>query len=91
MAVDRRLLDILCCPVTKVPVKPLSKDNLAKLNDAISRGEVQYVDDRKVDTPLEEALITENGKTVYPVRSGIPVMLQEEGIAADQVAGLSAK
>ena len=91
MAVDRKLLEILCCPVTKVPVTPLSKDNLAKLNDVVSRGEVQYVDGRKVDAPLEEALVTENGKTIYPVRSGIPVMLQDEGIATDQVPGLSVK
>ena len=91
MAVDRKLLDILCCPVTKVPVTPLSKDNLAKLNDAVSHGTVQYVDGRKVDAPLEEALITENGKTIYPVRSGIPVMLQDEGIAADQIPGLPVK
>lgn len=91
MAVDRKLLEILCCPVTKVPVTPLSKENLAKLNDAISRAAVHYVDGRKVDAPLEEALVTENGKTIYPVRSGIPVMLQDEGIAADQVPGLSVK
>jgi uncharacterized protein YbaR (Trm112 family) len=91
MAVNGKLLEILCCPVTKVPVTPLSKDNLAKLNDAVNHGEVQYVDGRKVDAPLEEALITENGKTIYPVRSGIPVMLQDEGIATDQVPGLSVK
>lgn len=91
MSVDRKLLEILCCPVTKVPVTPLSKENLAKLNDAISHATVQYVDGRKVDAPLEEALVTENGKTIYPVRSGIPVMLQDEGIAADQVPGLSVK
>ena len=74
-----------------ITVTPLSKENLVKLNDAISRAAVHYVDGRKVDAPLEEALVTENGKTIYPVRSGIPVMLQDEGIAADQVPGLSVK
>ncbi len=89
MAVDRKLLEILCCPVTKVPVEPLARERLDRLNEAVKQGKVRYVDGRPVEEPLEEALITQNGKTVYRVQSGIPVMLQEEGIAADQVPGLS--
>ncbi len=89
MAVDRKLLEILCCPVTKVPVEPLARERLERLNQAVKQGKVCYVDGRRVEEPLEEALITQNGKTVYRVQSGIPVMLQEEGIAADQVLGLS--
>ena len=89
MAVDRKLLEILCCPVTKIPVEPLTRERLEKLNHAVKQGKVCYVDGRRVEKPLEEALITQNGKTVYRVQSGIPVMLQEEGIAADQVLGLS--
>ena len=42
---------------------------------------------KHVSMPLEEALITTDGKTVYPVRSGIPVMLVDQGIAARQVPG----
>ncbi len=90
MAVDRKLLDILCCPVTKVPVQPLAREPLAKLNQAIADSKVSYADGRPVTEPLEEALITQDGKTIYAVKSGIPVMLQEEGIAAEQVAGLGA-
>jgi uncharacterized protein YbaR (Trm112 family) len=85
MTIDRRLLDILCCPVTKVPVKPLSKDELIKLNEQIRGGNVYYVDGRKVEEPLDEGLITENGRTVYRVRAGIPVMLEEEGIGMEQL------
>lgn len=91
MAVDRKLLEILCCPVTKVPVQVLPKDQLRKLNQAIEQGGVQYDDGRVVEEPLEEALITENRTTIYRVKSGIPVMLQEEAIAAAQVQGLAKK
>ncbi len=91
MSVDRKLLDILCCPVTKMPVKILPKEKLLKLNDAIKQGDVRFVGGDVVKEALEEALITENGNTVYRVKSGIPVMLQEEGIPTDQVPGVAAK
>lgn len=91
MGVDKKLLEILCCPVTKIPVNKLSKEQLLKLNEGIKNRQVSYVDGRPVDDPLEEGLITQNGKTIYRVKSGIPVMLQEEGIAADQVPGLATK
>ena len=87
MTVDSRLLDILVCPLTKVPVRPLHRDKLAILNQAIERGEVSYRDGSPVETPLAEALITTDGKLVYPVDDGIPVMLEEQGIAANQVPG----
>ena len=35
---DKRLLDILCCPVSKTPVRLMSKHELEALNAAISAG-----------------------------------------------------
>jgi uncharacterized protein YbaR (Trm112 family) len=45
----------------------------------------------KLNDAIKEALITENGKTVYRVKSGIPVMLEEEGIPTDQAQGVATK
>ncbi len=87
MSIDKGLLEILCCPVTKTPVKPLGKDKLDILNRAIEEGGIKHRDGSVVETPLEEGLITQDGKTVYPVSDGIPIMLEDQGIAADQVAG----
>ena len=87
MSIDQGLLDILCCPVTKVPVKPLSKDKLDILNRAIEQGEIKQRDGSGVESPLEEGLITADGKTIYPVSDGIPIMLEDQGIAANQVSG----
>ena len=87
MSVDKRLLEILVCPVTKVPVKPLAKDQLAVLNREVEGGNVSHADGRPVSESLEEALITTDGKTIYPVKSDIPVMLEEEGIVAKQIPG----
>lgn len=81
---DKKLLDILCDPVTKVPVTPLRGDRLDKLNRAIEAGEVQYVSGERVESPLDAALITEDGKVVYRVDDDIPVMLEDMGIGTQQ-------
>ena len=84
MPVDRKLLEILRCPVTKQPVKVLAKDRLSKLNELIAAGDVTHIDGSKVDTSLTEALITENGRTIYRVDDSIPVMLEDQAIATEQ-------
>ncbi len=87
MSVDKHLLEILVCPVTKTPVKLLAKDKLAILNREVDQGAVAYLDGSPVEGPQDEALITEDGRTLYRVSDGIPVMLEEQGISAKQVPG----
>ncbi|WP_109124934.1 Trm112 family protein [Dyella sp. C11] len=81
---DKRLLDILCCPVSKVPVRPLQRQELDALNKAIAAGQVQTVSGAAVGSPLSEGLITTDRKVIYRVEDGIPVMLPEEGIGTLQ-------
>lgn len=83
--IDKKLLDILCDPVTKVPVGLLDRTRLGKLNQAIDAGVVQYVDGDPVEEALEAALITEDDKVIYPVQDGIPVMLEDRGIGTTQL------
>ena len=85
MNVDRKLLEILCCPVTKTPVQRLDSRRLQKLNQAIEQGAVQFVDGAAVEKSLEEALITEDNRVIYPVEDGIPVMLEDKGIGTTQL------
>lgn len=80
MAIDRKLLDILCCPVTKQPVHMLGRRELKALNERIAEGGAHYQDDTPVEQPLEEGLITANEERVYRVDDGIPVMLEERAI-----------
>lgn len=84
MPVDGKLLEILCCPVSKSPLTLLGQDKLEKLNSAINAGEVLYVGGEKVGEPLQEALISADGKVIYPVQDDIPVLLEENGIGTTQ-------
>lgn len=85
MAVDRRLLEILCCPVSKVPVVPLGRHQLAELNRRIAAGGVQTVRGVAVTAALDEGLITSDGKVIYRIDDGIPVMLPDEAIGTTQL------
>lgn len=87
MAIDKKLLEILVCPVSKVPVKPLARDRLAILNRCIEDGAIKQAGGEPLTVALDEALITTDGRTIYRVDDGIPIMLEEQGISASQVPG----
>jgi uncharacterized protein YbaR (Trm112 family) len=87
VSIHPELLEILCDPVTKQPVVELDADRLARLNRAIASGNVKDSDGNAVERALDEALVTEDGTTVYRVDSGIPIMLAEMGIPTAQVEG----
>jgi uncharacterized protein YbaR (Trm112 family) len=85
MAVDGKLLEILCCPVSKVALNRLDHSRLEKLNRAIADGKVQTVKGEEVSTALKEALVTEDGRVIYPVVDDIPLLLEEKGIGTTQL------
>ena len=84
---DKNLLDIICCPVTRLPLEILDAARLDTLNAAINNGAVQNASDQAVAAGFTEALISRDGRLVYPVRDGIPILLAEEAIQWSQVAG----
>jgi uncharacterized protein YbaR (Trm112 family) len=82
---DKRLLDILCCPVSKRPLRPLRPGELDLLNNGIGTGQIQTVAGEAIGQPVTEALVTTDGKVIYRVEDGIPVMLPEQGIGTLQL------
>ena len=87
MPISRELLDILCCPRTRTPVAMLGDDGIGRLNDAVADGSLEYADGSKVGRPLEEALVTTDGSTVYRIDDSIPVMLVDQAIPTGQIEG----
>jgi uncharacterized protein YbaR (Trm112 family) len=84
MPVDGKLLEILCCPVSKTPLRVLGRGKLDKLNHAIASTEALFIGGEKVASPLQEGLITEDGKVIYAVQDNIPILLEEQGIGTTQ-------
>ncbi|MEO6689573.1 MAG: Trm112 family protein [Dokdonella sp.] len=82
---DKRLLDILCCPVTKSPLRLLNETELAALNSAIAAGGVVSANGARIQGAIAEGLITRNARSIYRVDDDIPVMLADEAIATSQV------
>ncbi len=82
---DSRLLDILVCPVSRTPLRPLTRAELDALNRAIGEGTVQTVAGVAVTRPLAEGLISRDGKVIYRIDEGVPVLLGDEGIGSTQL------
>lgn len=84
MPVDGKLLEILCCPVSRTPLTRLEASRLERLNREIEAGKALFIGGESVKDPLDEALVTEDGKVIYPVNEGIPVLLEDRGIGTTQ-------
>lgn len=82
---DKRLLAILRCPVTHKELSLARPATLSNVNSAIEAGKVSNRDGRVLDEPLDEALVTDDGKVLYPVANGIPVLLEGESVNMEQL------
>ena len=83
---DRKLLDILCCPISKQPLAMVNSAELSALNTAISGGNVRKNDETVQTVLLKQALITRDHKMIYRLEDDIPVLLADEAIATSQIA-----
>jgi uncharacterized protein YbaR (Trm112 family) len=82
---DPELLALLVCPETHQDVTMATPFEVARLNEAILKGQVRTAKGDPVDQPVEGALIRIDRAIAYPIRDGIPVMLVAEGLAIPQV------
>ena len=82
---DKKLLSILCCPVTHQGLTLARPDMLGKVNIAIDAGRLSNREGGVLTEALDEALITDDGKLLYPVNDGIPVLLESESVGLEQL------
>lgn len=82
---DKRLLTILRCPITHKGLAPAKRGTLKDVNAAIDAGSLSNREGRVLAEPLSEALVTDDGKLLYPVANGIPVLLEGESVNMEQL------
>ena len=73
------LLEVLCCPADRTPVRLATAAELSGLNARIAAG-TKNNSGNPVEEKLEAAIIREDGTFAYPIREEIPVMLIDEAI-----------
>lgn len=82
---DKRLLTILRCPVTHKGLSLARSATLHAVNTAIKSGDISNRDGRVLEDALSEALVTDDGKVLYPIANGIPVLLEGEAVNLEQL------
>ena len=82
--ISNELVEILVCPENRTPVHRADQDLIDRLNERIRAGELKTREGELVLDLLEEGLIREDGRVLYPVREGIPIMLMSESISLDE-------
>ncbi|MCS7336886.1 MAG: hypothetical protein NZ739_01420 [Verrucomicrobiae bacterium] len=80
------LLKILCCPETHQPVRLAEPGLIAELNRQIAAGTLRNRAGQPVAERIDGGLVRADGKFLYPIRNGIPVMLVAEAIPLPQAA-----
>ncbi len=75
---NSQLLDILCCPTSKVPLRLLRSDELAAVNRALATTQ-------PARAALAAGLVTRDLRTVYRIDDDIPVMLADEALAVADI------
>ena len=82
---EKRLLNLLRCPVTHKSLSLARRETLGRVNTAIEAGELSNRDGEVLAEPLVEALVTDDSKVLYPIANGIPVLLEGESISLEQL------
>lgn len=80
MAIDPKLLEILVCPVDKTPLEVVELPGEIR-----TRLVEKYREQFKDEDPVVEIGLASPAGRVYPVVSGIPVMLADEALSRAEI------
>jgi len=80
MSIDPKLLEILVCPVDKTPLEIVDLPEPVR-----TRLVARYREQFKDEDPVVEIGLASPAGRVYPVVSGIPVMLVDEALSREDL------
>jgi uncharacterized protein len=83
--INKKLLEIIVCPVNHQPLRIADQQFIDRVNQAIHAGRVKDRAGRPVTTPIQAALIRQDDRVMYPIRDSIPVLLADEAIPLDAI------
>jgi uncharacterized protein len=78
--IDADLLKILCCPESHQPLALADGTLVQRLNEQIAAGTLQNRAGKPVARKCDGGLLRKDGKFLYPICEGIPILLPDEGI-----------
>jgi uncharacterized protein len=78
--IDPELLAILVCPDTHQPVAVADDSLIRQVNQACREGRLKTVAGVEIKEEIESGLLRDDGKVLYAIKAGIPVMLIDEGV-----------
>ena len=83
--IDKELLEILICPQDHTPLCVADDDLVARLNQAISAGQVRNHGGQVVRKTIQGGLIRQDKTLLYPIIDDIPVLLVDDAIPLDSI------
>lgn len=86
MTTDIGFSEIIACPATHSKLHWADSNTIEKLNSKIAQGKMLDRGGNPAIKLLENGLISETDNYLYPVESGIPVLLIERAIALNELS-----
>ena len=84
--ISDELLNIIACPETKQGLILAGPETVEKINSLIEKGGLKNRFGEAVEERIDGGLVREDGKYLYPIRGGIPVLLIDEAILLDTIS-----
>ena len=79
--IAEQVLALLCCPQTRQPLAAASPEIIAHLETLRVAGNLRDQAGNPCAGPIAAGLVRADGQRFFPIRSGIPVLLDSESVA----------